>query len=159
MDAATVQAMLEQHFELASSELERAHKMYHEDAVLEFPQSGERFLGLENIRGWRSKYPASTSVEFREVRGGGDLWVVELAISYDGGAPSLGVSILELRDDRIARVDLRHRNLGGAGMARPVEGRSLGRRGRRERRPSRLQLVDDGHTVSATLAPTPDRSL
>jgi hypothetical protein len=95
--------MIERHFEFAASDPDRAHEMYDEDAVLEFPQSGERFEGVENLRGWRNNYPASTSVEFREVRGGGDLWVVELAISYDGGAPSLGVSILELRDDRIAR--------------------------------------------------------
>ena len=98
--------MIEQHFELSSSDPERAHEMYHEDAVLEFPQSGERFLGLENIRGWRSNYPASTSVEFREVRGEGDIWVVELAISYGGGAPSLGVSILEIRDELIARESI-----------------------------------------------------
>ena len=98
--------MIERHFELAASDPERAHEMYHEDAVLEFPQSGERFLGLENIRGWRSNYPASTSVEFREVRGEGDIWVVELAISYGGGAPSLGVSILEIRDELIARESI-----------------------------------------------------
>ena len=36
-----------------------AHAMYHEDAVLEFPQSGERFIGVENFREWRSNYPAS----------------------------------------------------------------------------------------------------
>jgi hypothetical protein len=60
LDEATVRAMLIQHFE--SSDPDLAHEMYHEDAVLEFPQSGERFVGVENVREWRSKYPASTSV-------------------------------------------------------------------------------------------------
>jgi hypothetical protein len=32
--------------------------MYDDDAVLEFPQSGERFEGVANIREWRSRYPA-----------------------------------------------------------------------------------------------------
>ena len=113
--------MIEQHFELSSSDPERAHEMYHEDAVLEFPQSGERIIGLENIRGWRSNYPASTSGELlnelrTQRRTGrsarmlyevlGDIWVVELAISYGGGAPSLGVSILEIRDELIARESI-----------------------------------------------------
>ena len=97
MNAATIKRMLEQHFHSAS------HAMYQEDAVLEFPQSGERFEGVENLRAWRSNYPASTSVEFQEIRGHGDLWVVELTIAYDGGAPNFGLSILELRDDKIAR--------------------------------------------------------
>ena len=104
MDAATVRAMLEQHF--TSGDPERSHEMYHEDAVLEFPQSGERFIGVENLREWRSNYPASTKVEFREIRGRADLWVVELSISYDGGPGNFGVSILEFREERIARESI-----------------------------------------------------
>ena len=106
MDAATVKAMLEQHFEYARSDPDRAHAMYHDDAVLEFPQSGERFAGVENIREWRSGYPASTSFEFREIRGRGDLWVAELTVRYDGGPQNFGVSIIELRGDRIARESI-----------------------------------------------------
>jgi hypothetical protein len=32
--------MLMQHFEYSGSDPDLAHEMYHEDAVLEFPQSG-----------------------------------------------------------------------------------------------------------------------
>ena len=103
MDEAKVRAMLEQHFEYAGSDPDKAHEHYHEDAVLEFPQSGERFAGVENMREWRSNYPANTSFEFREVRGAGDLWTAEIAISYDGGPENFGVSILEFRGDKIAR--------------------------------------------------------
>jgi hypothetical protein len=98
--------MIEQHFEYGRTDPARAHEMYREDAVLEFPQSGERFVGVENFREWRSNYPASTRVEFREVRGEGDHWVVELTISYDGGPGKLGVSILELRNEKIARESI-----------------------------------------------------
>ena len=104
MDAATVRAMLEQHF--ASGDPDVSHAMYHDDAVLEFPQSGERFEGVENLREWRSDYPASTKVEFREIRGGGDLWVAEISISYDDGPWSFGVSVLEFREDKIARESI-----------------------------------------------------
>jgi hypothetical protein len=103
MDADTIRAMLEQHFEYAGSDPGRAHEMYTEDAVLEFPQSGERFVGVDNFREWRSGYPAETAFEFGEVRGGGELWVAELTVTYDGGAKNFGVSILELRRDKIAR--------------------------------------------------------
>jgi SnoaL-like protein len=104
MDAATVRAMLEQHF--SSGDPNLSHEMYHDDAVLEFPQSGERFVGVENLREWRSNYPASTSVEFREIRGRADLWVAELSIRYDQGPWNLGVSILEFRGDKIARESI-----------------------------------------------------
>jgi SnoaL-like domain len=103
LDAATVRAMLENQFEHAGSDPERSHAMYREDAVLEFPQSGERFEGVENFRGWRSDYPAETTFELGEVRGRDDFWVVELQVTYDGGDPHYGVSILELRDEKIAR--------------------------------------------------------
>ena len=106
MDAAGVKAMLEQHFEYAGSDPDRAHEMYAEDAVLEFPQSGERFVGVENLREWRSSYPADTSFEFREVRGRDDIWVAELTVTYDGGAENFGVSIIELRGDKIARESI-----------------------------------------------------
>jgi hypothetical protein len=98
--------MLEQHFEYAASDPARAHEMYHDDAVLEFPQSGERFVGVENLREWRSDYPASTEVEFGEVRGSGDVWVAEISIRYDDGPWNFGVSILELRAGRIARESI-----------------------------------------------------
>ena len=93
--------MLEQHF--SSGDPDVSHEMYREDAVLEFPQSGERFVGVENMREWRSEYPAETQVEFREIRGHGDFWVVELSISYGGGDPNFGLSILELDAGRIKR--------------------------------------------------------
>jgi hypothetical protein len=104
MDEATVRAMLEQHF--GSSDPDVSHEMYHEDAVLEFPQSGERFDGVASFREWRSNYPAGTKVEFRKIRGRDDLWVAELAIRYDESPWNLGVSILEFRGDKIARESI-----------------------------------------------------
>lgn len=95
--------MLEQHFEFASSDPDRAHAMYHEDAVLEFPQSGERFVGVDKFREWRKDYPLPTAPEVNEVRGGPDVWVAELTIAYGEGSAQFGVDILEFRDDKIAR--------------------------------------------------------
>jgi hypothetical protein len=55
----------------------KAAEYYHDDAVLEFPQSGERFEGKASFSAWRQQYPARLEFEPRELRGGGDLWVAE----------------------------------------------------------------------------------
>ena len=106
MDAETVRSMLQQHFDNARSDPDLAHAMYQEDAVLEFPQSGERFEGVDNFREWRSNYPANTNFEFREVRGDGEVWVAELTVTYDKGPENYGVSVLEIRDGKIARESI-----------------------------------------------------
>jgi hypothetical protein len=80
-----------------------AHALYHDDAVLEFPQSGERFEGVDNFREWRTQYPAAVEFQIRRISGSGDVWVRELSVSYDGGPWMLGVAVLEFRGDRIAR--------------------------------------------------------
>ncbi len=95
--------MLEEQFEYAHSDPERSHEIYHEDAVLEFPQSGERFDGVAGFREWRSQYPIPTTPVVKRVRGGGDVWVAEISIAYDGGTPQFGVSILEFHGDRVTR--------------------------------------------------------
>jgi hypothetical protein len=68
MDETRVRAMFEEYFALSREDPAAAHGMYHDDAVLEFPQSGERFEGVGNFREWRSDYPASTSFGDRIAR-------------------------------------------------------------------------------------------
>jgi hypothetical protein len=72
------------------------------DAALEFPQSGERFEGLESFREWRSRFPADIEFEIRNLRGDGDVWAAESAIRYGGGPWQPGVSIVEFRGDKVA---------------------------------------------------------
>ena len=77
-DAARRAAILDN---LRLKDPDQAHAMYADDAVLEFPQSGERFIGLENIRTWRAKYPADVRYRVRRVR------VAETEVVEDGRAP------------------------------------------------------------------------
>jgi hypothetical protein len=81
---------------------ERSRDLYHEDAVLEFPQSGERFEGLANFAEWRRQYPAEVEFRIRRMTVRDDLVVGELSISYDGGPWQLGIQLLEFRDDKVA---------------------------------------------------------
>ena len=103
MDEAERRAQIERFWDYVGKDPEISHEIYHDDAVLEFPQSGERFEGLANFKEWRSQYPAGVVLEMRNLRGSGDLWVAEGTISYDGGRRKPTVEILEFRGDKVAR--------------------------------------------------------
>jgi hypothetical protein len=103
MDEATILAALRRHWEYAGMNQNIAHEIYHDDAVLEFPQSQERFEGKENFIAWRSIYPATVEFKIRRIRGQGEFWVSETSIRYDGGPWHYGCGILEFRGDKVAR--------------------------------------------------------
>jgi hypothetical protein len=103
MDEATLLAALRRHWEYEGKDYEISHEIYHDDAVLEFPQSQERFVGKKNFLTWRKQYPASLEFKIRRIRGGGKFWVAENCISYNGRPWNYTVSILEFRGDKIAR--------------------------------------------------------
>ena len=105
-DESRVQEILKRYFEYAGADVERAEEIYHEDAVLEFPQSGERFEGVATFTEWRRQYPADLDkvrFKLRRVTVRDDLAVVELAASYDGESWLQGVQLLEFRSDKVAR--------------------------------------------------------
>jgi hypothetical protein len=80
-----------------------AGELYHDDALLEFPQSGERFRGRDNFTAWRADYPSEVEFELRSLRGEGDRWVGGGLARYDGGGPLPFVFIQQYRHDRIER--------------------------------------------------------
>jgi hypothetical protein len=79
------------------------HEIYHDDAVLEFPQGGERLVGLVNIRAMREAYPAEVAITIKRMRGAGELWVTEVIVTYNGAKPTYAVNIMEFRDGKVAR--------------------------------------------------------
>jgi hypothetical protein len=80
---------------------EAEHEIYREDAVLEYPQSGERIRGRRNIQASRFAQPNAKRFTVRRIVGAGDLWVTEFILAYDG-RPSYSVSIMEFRDGKVA---------------------------------------------------------
>jgi ketosteroid isomerase-like protein len=102
-DESRVHKIVKRYFEYVGADVERADEIYHDDAVLEFPQSGERFEGVANFTEWRRQYPARVSYRVRRITGREDLVVVEVLASYDGGPSQFGVQLLEFRDDKVAR--------------------------------------------------------
>lgn len=103
MDEAAVLAALHRHWEYEGKDEDISHEIYHDDAILEFPQGQERYVGKQNFLTWRRMYPASIEFKIGRIRGGGDLWIVENSISYNGGPWNYTCNILEFRGDKIAR--------------------------------------------------------
>ena len=98
-----IRAALDRHWVASdASDFETEHLIYHEDAVLEYPQSGERTRGRRNIQGQRASQPSKKRFTIRRIVGGGDLWVTEFILTYDG-KPSYTVSIMEFSGDKVAR--------------------------------------------------------
>jgi len=95
--------VVRRYWEYAGADVDRADEIYHDDAVLEFPQSGERFEGVAGFTEWRRRYPADVQFRVRRVTARDDLVVAEVAVSYDGGAEMYGVQLLEFRGDKVAR--------------------------------------------------------
>jgi hypothetical protein len=98
-----IRAALDQHWAASdANDFETEHRIYHEDAVLEYPQSGERTRGRINIQKQRAGQPSKKRFSIRRIVGSGELWVTEFILTYDA-KPSYTVSIMEFNGDKVAR--------------------------------------------------------
>jgi ketosteroid isomerase-like protein len=98
-----IRAALDRHWAASDADdFETEHDIYLEDAVLEYPQSGERIRNRRNIQLSRTNQPNKKRFAVRRVIGSGDLWITEFILTYDG-KPSFTVSIMEFRGDKVAR--------------------------------------------------------
>lgn len=98
MNDPSARAALQRHWDASDAgDFEAEHAIYHTDAMLDYPQSGERIRGRENIRESRSVQPNKKRFAVRRIIGSGDLWITELVLTYDD-APSYVVSIMEFSD-------------------------------------------------------------
>lgn len=95
---AEVRARIQRHWEASErGEVDAEHAIYAEDAILDYPQSGERFRGRSKIQAQRGGHPAERHFTVRRILGRGDLWVSECVITYDG-APTYSISVMEMTD-------------------------------------------------------------
>jgi 5'-deoxynucleotidase YfbR-like HD superfamily hydrolase len=82
---ARTRARIEEHWRASESgDGDTEQAVYAADAILDYPQSGERFRGRSGIQGQRDGNPADRHFRVLRIRGGGDLWVSEVVITYDG---------------------------------------------------------------------------
>src|ERR1700740_1743046 len=98
-----IRRALDQHWAASdANDFETEHRIYLEDAVLEYPQSGELTRGRSNIQGQRASQPNKKRFSIRRIVGRGELWVTEFILTYDA-KPSYTVSIMEIKGDTVAR--------------------------------------------------------
>ena len=102
MDEKAIRAALDRHWAASdANDFDTEHQIYRDDAVLDYPQSGERIRGREKIQLSRTAQPNKKRFTVRRIVGSGDLWVTEFVLSYDG-KPSYTVSIMEFVDGKVA---------------------------------------------------------
>lgn len=131
MDAdSLIRSAIEEHWRASErADTEAEHAIYATDAILDYPQSGERFRGRAAISAQRGGHPADRHFSVRRITGQGRLWVSECVITYDG-VPSYSVSVMEFADRRVVHetqyfadpFDAPDRR---AALAEPMPGRSL----------------------------------
>ena len=101
--------------------------VYAEDAILDYPQSGERFRGRPTIAAQRGGHPARRHFTVLRVVGSGDLRVSECVITYDG-VPTHSLSVMELTGGLVTHetqyfADPFSPAPGRSGLAEPIPAR------------------------------------
>ena len=125
---ARTHARIEEHWEASErGDADTEHAIYAEDAILDYPQSGERFRGRSKIQAQRGGHPAERHFTVLRIRGGGDLWVSECVITYDG-VPTYSVSVMEFAGDLVTHetqyfADPFPAPASRAALAEPIPGR------------------------------------
>jgi hypothetical protein len=133
MDADTrTRAAIEEHWRASESgDSKTEHAIYADDAILDYPQSGERFRSRATIAAQRGGHPAERHFTVLRIAGSGDLWVSECIITYDG-APTYSVSIMDFAGDHVAHETQFFADPFGApawreALAEPMPGRTITR--------------------------------
>jgi hypothetical protein len=94
----SIRARIQEHWEASErGDGDLEHAIYAADAILDYPQSGERFRGRSTIQAQRAGHPAERQFTIRRILGCSDVWVSECVITYDG-VPTYSVSVMEITD-------------------------------------------------------------
>lgn len=77
------------------------HDIYHDDVICDYPQSGERILGRNNLQALRGHHPGKPSgFNVRRILGAGNIWITEYTITYHEQL-AYTVSIMEFSNGKV----------------------------------------------------------
>ena len=98
-----IRAALDAHWRASAvGDANAEHVIYHDDAICDYPQSGERIFGRANLQALRTHHPGRPSgFAVKRILGHGDLWITEYTITYEGRS-AFTVSIMEFHDGKVA---------------------------------------------------------
>jgi SnoaL-like domain len=98
-----IRTALEAHWRASdANDFETEHDIYASDAVLDYPQSGERFRSRDHIQASRKAQPNAKRFTVRRMLGSHPIWISELILTYDG-RPYHVVSIMEFEAGKVIR--------------------------------------------------------
>jgi len=70
MENQEIRTALDRHWAAsAAGDIEAEHEIYHDDVLVEYPQSGERIRGRHNIQALRGHHPAKLGFTIRRILG------------------------------------------------------------------------------------------
>jgi hypothetical protein len=97
-----IREILEAHWQASAiGDLDAEHDIYDDQVVCDYPQSGERILGRENLQGLRSHHPGKPAgFKVKRIVGTGDLWVTEYTITYQQQS-AFTISIMEFQNGKV----------------------------------------------------------
>jgi hypothetical protein len=85
----------------AAGDATAEHDIYDDNAICDYPQSGERIFGRSNLQALRSHHPGKPSgFSVKRILGEGDLWITEYTINYQGRS-AYTVSIMEFQNGKV----------------------------------------------------------
>jgi hypothetical protein len=85
----------------AAGDANAEHDIYDDNAICDYPQSGERILGRSNLQALRSHHPGKPSgFNIKRILGQGDLWITEYIIIYQERS-AFTVSIMQFRNAKV----------------------------------------------------------
>ena len=102
LEEAAIREMLNAHWQAsAAGDLEAEHSIYAEDAICDYPQSGERILGRRNLQALRAHHPGKPSgFKVRRLLGTRHVWITEYTITYQERL-AFTVSIMEFQERQV----------------------------------------------------------
>ena len=88
MDEEQIRKALNAHWQAsAAGDANAEHDIYDDNAICDYPQSGERIFGRKNLQALRSHHPGKPAgFNVKRILGKGDLWITEYTITYQGRA-------------------------------------------------------------------------
>lgn len=101
-DEQQIRKALNRHWQAsADGDVNTEHDIYADDAICDYPQSGERIFGRNNLQALRSHHPGKPSgFKVKRIVGKDNLWVTEYTIVYQGKS-AFTVSIMEFKNGKV----------------------------------------------------------
>jgi hypothetical protein len=102
MEDQQILAALNAHWQAsAAGDINAEHDIYDDDVICDYPQSGERIFGRNNLQALRGHHPGKPSgFRVRRILGKGDIWITEYIINYQE-KPAYTVSIMEFCEGKV----------------------------------------------------------